>query len=47
LAGALQQYHRALELYQALAAVDATNHTTRRYLGLTYERLGTIRKAQG
>jgi non-specific serine/threonine protein kinase/serine/threonine-protein kinase len=47
LAGALQQYRQALELYQALAAVDATDRTTRRYLGLTYERLGTILKAQG
>jgi tetratricopeptide (TPR) repeat protein len=47
LAGALQQYHCALELCQALAAADATNLTTRRSLGLVYERLGTIVKAQG
>jgi tetratricopeptide (TPR) repeat protein len=47
LAGALRQYRLALELYQALAVVDATNLTTRRYLGLTYERLGAILQAQG
>jgi serine/threonine protein kinase/tetratricopeptide (TPR) repeat protein len=47
LPGALQQYRLSEAMLQALAAANATNLLTRRYLGLIYERLGTILKMQG
>jgi serine/threonine protein kinase/tetratricopeptide (TPR) repeat protein len=47
LTGALQQYRLSEALLQTLATTDATNLITRRYLGLIYERLGTILKMQG
>jgi non-specific serine/threonine protein kinase/serine/threonine-protein kinase len=46
-AGALEQYRRSLALWQALYNTDSTDATTRRYLGLIHERIGTMLQTDG
>ncbi len=45
--GALSQYQTSLALWQALHASDSTDATTRRYLGLIHERIGTMLQQNG
>ncbi|HEY0727959.1 MAG TPA: hypothetical protein VGD38_07825, partial [Pyrinomonadaceae bacterium] len=45
-AGALEQYRLSLALWQALHVSDSTDATTRRYLGLIHERIGTMLQQQ-
>ncbi len=44
---ALAEYQLSLDLWQALHATDSTDSTTRRYLGLIHERIGTILQEKG
>lgn len=46
-AEALGQYHQSLALWQSLHASDSSDFTTRRYLGLVHERIGTMQQQQG
>jgi non-specific serine/threonine protein kinase/serine/threonine-protein kinase len=46
-AGAVEQYRRSLALWQSLYNTDSTDATTRRYLGLVHERIGTMLQAEG
>lgn len=43
----LNEYHQSLALWQSLHASDSTDFTTRRYLGLVHERIGTMQQQQG
>jgi non-specific serine/threonine protein kinase/serine/threonine-protein kinase len=45
-AGALEQYRLSLAQWQALHLSDSTDATTRRYLGLIHERIGTMLQQQ-
>ena len=46
-AGAMEQYQLSLALWQALQDSDSSDATTRRYLGLIHERIGTILQQEG
>ena len=46
-AGALEQYRLSLAQWQALHLSDSTDASTRRYLGLIHERIGTMLQQQG
>lgn len=46
-AEALEQYQQSLALWQSLHASDSSDFTTRRYLGLIHERIGTMQQQQG
>jgi tetratricopeptide (TPR) repeat protein len=46
-AGALQHYRTALDIWKNLARSDPEEETSRRFLGVTYERVGTMLEAQG
>jgi eukaryotic-like serine/threonine-protein kinase len=45
-AGALDQYRQSLVQWQTLHAADPGDPTTRRYLGLVHERIGTMQQRQ-
>ena len=45
-AGALEQYHQSLSHWQSLHTADSSDATTRRYLGLIHERIGTMQQQE-
>ncbi|HJZ79406.1 MAG TPA: serine/threonine-protein kinase [Pyrinomonadaceae bacterium] len=46
-AGALREYQESLALWQALQVANPSEATTRRYLGLVHERIGTMQQHEG
>jgi non-specific serine/threonine protein kinase/serine/threonine-protein kinase len=45
-AEALGHYRQSLTIWQAVAASDPTDATTRRYLGVIHERIGTMQQSE-
>jgi non-specific serine/threonine protein kinase/serine/threonine-protein kinase len=44
--GALEQYQQSLNHWESLYRADSSDATTRRYLGLIYERIGTMQQQE-